>query len=83
MLILTTTAFHSPEVHFHGGNADNFPLYNFDLLKLKELKISGIFASILNDFWLKIWAYMFGSSVIPHRIVLCFYDEWPPYFSTN
>jgi hypothetical protein len=26
MWILTTTAFHSPKVHFDGGNADNFPL---------------------------------------------------------
>jgi hypothetical protein len=25
MWILTTTAFHSPKVHFHGGNADVFP----------------------------------------------------------
>jgi hypothetical protein len=30
MWILTTTAFHSPKVHFHGGNADIFPLWKIE-----------------------------------------------------
>jgi hypothetical protein len=42
MRILTTTAFHSPKDHFHGGNADIFPLcWNFPwfskLLRLRSI----------------------------------------------
>jgi hypothetical protein len=50
MWILTTSAFHSPKVHFHGGNANIFPLWR-NQLTLQEPIMGDVTTKFSENCW--------------------------------